>query len=228
MPGSIRARTFIRFSIYPNNESATGHYTHAEIAIRPASRVILWHAGSVDSTRPRTVALGQAGSLPHQATYPNGLFPGMLSAGKIRSTMGPYFGRFEIRMPPLSGYIHQLGMDDLPRKTVIDGIDQTSLLLLGEGHGRRHFMFHYSGGTLGAVRYKDYKVHLHAAHGGLPGMDIYNIMRDPGEKFGKMYNYLFAVTPVQNLMKSHIQMINKYPNRVSETMPKGAGITPHD
>ena len=117
---------------------------------------------------------------------------------------------------------------DIPGKRIIDGIDQTPLLLLGEGHGRRHFMFHYSGGTLGAVRYNDYKVHLHAAHGGLPGMDIYNIMRDPGEKFGKMYNYLFAVTPVQNLMKSHIQMINKYPNRISETMPKGAEITPHD
>jgi arylsulfatase len=66
------------------------------------------------------------------------------------------------------------------------------------------------------------------AHGGLPPMETYNVMRDPGEKFGKMYPYLWTVTPFQNLIKSHRLLIQKFPHRVSKTMPEGAEVTPHD
>jgi len=59
-------------------------------------------------------------------------------------------------------------------------------------------------------------------------METYNVMRDPGEKFGKMYPFLFTVTPFQNLLKEHKLMIKKFPNRKSETMPEGAEITAHD
>ena len=108
------------------------------------------------------------------------------------------------------------------------GIDQTALFLLGEDHGRRNYIFHYSGDVLGAIRYEDFKVHIKGAHGGLPGMDFYNVMRDPGEKFGELYPGLFAVTPVQIIVRGHKQMIQKFPNRVSEVTPKGAELTPHD
>ena len=119
-------------------------------------------------------------------------------------------------------------LDQIPSDRVTDGIDQTALLLLGEDHGRRNMMFHYSGGVLGAIRYEDFKVHLKAGHGGLPGMDFYNVMRDPGEKFGQLYPGLFAVTPIQMILKSHMLMVRKFPNRVSETVPQGAELTPHD
>jgi len=119
-------------------------------------------------------------------------------------------------------------LDQIPSDRVTDGIDQTALLLLGEDHGRRNVMFHYSGGVLGAIRYEDFKVHLKAGHGGLPGMDFYNVMRDPGEKFGQLYPGLFAVTPIQMILKSHMLMVRKFPNRVSETVPQGAELTPHD
>ncbi len=119
-------------------------------------------------------------------------------------------------------------MDRIPNDRITDGIDQTALLLLGEGHGRRNYMFHYSGGVLGAIRYEDFKVHLKEGHGGLPGMDFYNVMRDPGEKFGELYPGLFAVTPIQNILRDHMIMIKKFPHRVSEVTPKGAELTPHD
>jgi arylsulfatase len=119
-------------------------------------------------------------------------------------------------------------LDKIPRDRVTDGVDQTALLLLGEDHGRRNVMFHYSGGVLGAIRYEDFKVHLKAGHGGLPGMDFYNVMRDPGEKFGQLYPGLFAVTPIQMLLKGHMLTIRKFPNRTSETVPRGAELTPHD
>jgi arylsulfatase len=119
-------------------------------------------------------------------------------------------------------------LDKVPSDRVTDGVDQTALLLLGEDHGRRHMMFHYSGGTLGAIRYEDFKVHITEGHGGLPGMEFYNVMRDPGEKYGQLYPGLFAVTPIQIVLREHMQMIQKLPHRVSEVTPRGAELTPHD
>jgi arylsulfatase len=119
-------------------------------------------------------------------------------------------------------------LDKIPNDRVTDGVDQTALLLLGEDHGRRNMVFHYSGGVLGAIRYEDFKVHIKEGHGGLPGMDFYNVMRDPGEKFGQLYPGLFAVTPIQIILRDHMRLIQKYPHRVSETTPKGAELTPHD
>jgi arylsulfatase len=90
-------------------------------------------------------------------------------------------------------------------------------------------MFHYSGGHLGAVRRGDFKIHIGGEqHGGLPSMDFYNVRRDPGEKRGEFYPGLYAVTPLQNLLRSHMMLIRKFPHRISETMPRGAEITPHD
>jgi arylsulfatase len=120
-------------------------------------------------------------------------------------------------------------MKHVPSNRVTDGIDQTALLLLGEGHSRRHYMFHYSGGQIGAVRYGDFKIHIKpGGHGGLPNMEFYNVRRDPAEKRGEFYPGLYAVTPLQNLLRGHMMLIRKFPHRVSKTMPKGAEVTPHD
>ena len=43
-------------------------------------------------------------------------------------------------------------------------------------------------------------------------MDFYNIMRDPGEKFGQLYTGLFAVTPIQITLRDHIRLIQMYPH----------------
>ncbi|MEX2962802.1 sulfatase-like hydrolase/transferase [Microbulbifer sp. TYP-18] len=103
--------------------------------------------------------------------------------------------------------------EKIPGDRVTDGIDQTALLLLGEGHGRRNYMMHYSGPKLAAVRYEDFKVHLTQPKGGLPGMEFYNVKRDPGERYGKLYPGLFAVAPIQKFIGSHEALIEKFPNR---------------
>ena len=118
--------------------------------------------------------------------------------------------------------------DGIPNDRITDGVDQTALLLNGEGHSRRNFMAHYSGGTLGAIRYDKFKVHITKGHGGLPGMEFYNIVRDPGEKYGHLYPGLFAVTPIQQTLGSHMGRIQQFPHRISEVTPKGAELTPHD
>ncbi len=101
----------------------------------------------------------------------------------------------------------------IPNDRVTDGIDQTALFLFGDGHGRRNYITHYSGPVLAAIRYGDFKIHIKAAHGGLPGMDFYNVKRDPGEKFGKLYPGLFTVAPTQMFIQSHMEMIKKFPHR---------------
>jgi arylsulfatase len=119
-------------------------------------------------------------------------------------------------------------MDNIPGDRVTDGIDQTALLLLGEGHSRRNYMFHYSGPELQAIRFENFKILMTGKlKGGVPEMEFYNVVRDPGEKYGAFYAGLYAVTPMQNLIRDHLMMIKKFPHRESE-MPKGAEITPHD
>lgn len=44
-------------------------------------------------------------------------------------------------------------------------------------------------------------------------MEVYNITRDPAEKFGAMYSQLWAVAPFQQLIGKHRKMIAKYPHR---------------
>ena len=90
-------------------------------------------------------------------------------------------------------------------------------------------MFHYDGDNLGAFRWKDIKALSEGpGHGGLPGLSITNVRRDPTEKHGALYSYLWTTVPFQNMIKGHMRMIEKFPHRVSETMPKGAELTPHD
>jgi len=117
--------------------------------------------------------------------------------------------------------------DRIPDDRVTDGIHQTSLLLNGEGHSRRNYMTHYSGGVLGAIRYENFKLHIKQAKGGLPGLDFYNIVRDPGEKYGQFYPGLYAVTPMQQFMRGHMGLIQQYPHRQSG-VPAAASLTPHD
>ena len=52
-------------------------------------------------------------------------------------------------------------------------------------------------------------------------------MRDPGERYGKLYTGLFAVTPIQMFMRQHMGLIQKFPHRDPGT-PKNAELTPHD
>jgi len=102
----------------------------------------------------------------------------------------------------------------IPSDRVIDGINQISLLLNGEGFGRRNYIFHYNGDKLGAVRLDEFKMHILGIGGAIPKMEAYNIIRDPGEKFGKVYPYLFLISPIQMMVEGHMKMIKKFPHTV--------------
>ena len=102
----------------------------------------------------------------------------------------------------------------LPSDRVIDGIDQLPLLFNGEGNGRRTYQFYYSGNDLKAIRMEDHKlVIVPGSRGGLPNYEMYNLIRDPGEKYGAMYNHLWAIVPFQRMVGSHMKLIRQFPHR---------------
>ena len=106
-------------------------------------------------------------------------------------------------------------MDRIPSDRITDGIDQSAFLLKGEGHSRRNYMFHYEevfygepkGMRLAAIRYENMKQHV------LKG-EVYNIIRDPGEKMGNPTPYIWVMTPIRRLLLEHKEMMKRFPNRV--------------
>ncbi|EEE38127.1 arylsulfatase [Rhodobacteraceae bacterium KLH11] len=100
----------------------------------------------------------------------------------------------------------------VPRDRIIDGIDQTALLLNGEGNGRRDYVYVYEGPVLRSVVKQEFKMHLPAP--GQPGAaaPTYNIYRDPREEHPLVGYSLWAGASFQDMIKRHRKMIAKYPH----------------
>ncbi len=105
--------------------------------------------------------------------------------------------------------------DKIPNDRVTDGVDQSSLLLLGEQKSRRDWNFHYNHSGLEAVRKDQIKFRLHAE---VEHHFFYNLYFDPAEKFPNMVEIgLWAGSPIQKLMQDHKQMIEKFPHQKPQT-----------
>ncbi|MCP5048340.1 MAG: sulfatase-like hydrolase/transferase, partial [bacterium] len=107
-------------------------------------------------------------------------------------------------------------MDGVPRDRVIDGVDQSGVLLLGEHHGRRDYVHIYEGPTLKSVVKNKYKMHL-APPGANPitSGSFFDLYRDPREsrpmdsiKYGPWAGGQFA-----GMIKRHEALKQKYPDR---------------
>ena len=103
-------------------------------------------------------------------------------------------------------------LGQLPKDRIIDGLEQSSYLMAST-KSRREYMFHYSGKDLGAIRVGQYKRHMAASHGGLPGKDFYDIYKDPKEEHGVMGEMLWAWVPFDDITRMHNKLIEKYPHR---------------
>ena len=105
--------------------------------------------------------------------------------------------------------------DEIPTDRVIDGVDQTGVLLLGETHGRRDYLHIYDGPTLKAVVKNKYKMHLPPPGTNPIAAHIFDLTRDPREerpedsiKYGPWAGGQFA-----NMVKRHMAYKMKYPDR---------------
>jgi arylsulfatase A-like enzyme len=73
--------------------------------------------------------------------------------------------------------------DQIPTDRVIDGVDQTALMLEGETHGRRDHVFIYSGNTLKAVVKEQYKINVPGPGENPIGAKFYDLFRDTREEY---------------------------------------------
>jgi arylsulfatase len=72
--------------------------------------------------------------------------------------------------------------DEIPTDRVIDGIDQTALMLEGETNGRRDYVFLYNINTLEAVVKEQYKLALPGSIQNAILADFYDLFRDTREE----------------------------------------------
>lgn len=140
-------------------------------------------------------------------------WPGVIEAGSAAGDI--------IHVSDLFTTFARLGdaTDFIPRDRVIDGVDQTALLLEGEGNSRRDYVYVYEGPVLRSVVKQEFKMHLPPP--GLPGAaaETFNILRDPREESSQIGIALWAGASFQDMIKRHAKMIAKVPH-----LPLGKGV----
>jgi len=103
----------------------------------------------------------------------------------------------------------------IPRDRLIDGLDQTPMMMLGETHGRRDYVFIYEGPALRSVVKQQYKFHLPAPGSnpiGAPIFDLYKNPREDRPQDAIFYGVGFGGQFVA-MLKRHLGMKQKYPDR---------------
>jgi arylsulfatase len=100
----------------------------------------------------------------------------------------------------------------IPTDRVIDGIDQTALLLKGEHNGRRDYVYIYENEFLRSVVKQEFKMHVPAP--GVPGAaaPVFNLFRDPREEQAFVGLPLWSGASFQDMIMRHMMMIAKYPH----------------
>lgn len=104
-------------------------------------------------------------------------------------------------------------------------IDQTSLLVQGEGNGRRDCVYIYQNEHLRSVVKQKFKMHMPAP--GMPGAGapVFDLTRDPREMIPLIEAALWSGASFQDMVKRHMMGIRKYPHaKGGEGRPYG-GIT---
>ena len=108
----------------------------------------------------------------------------------------------------------------IPRDRVIDGVDQTALLLEGEKNGRRDWVYIYENDILRSIVKQEWKMHLPAPGMPAAAAGVYNIYRDPREQHPEIGHSLWSGASFQDMAKRHGMTIAKYPhNKLGKGKP---------
>jgi len=102
--------------------------------------------------------------------------------------------------------------EHIPTDRVIDGIDQTALLIKGEHRGRRDYVYIYENDVLRSVVKQEYKMHVPAP--GVPGAaaPVFNVYRDPREEHAHIGAALWSGASFQDMIRRHQLTIAKHPH----------------
>jgi arylsulfatase len=104
----------------------------------------------------------------------------------------------------------------VPTDRIIDGIDQTELLLEGDTHGHRDYVHIYTGNTLAATvkgRYKRHWVGLSAGASSGISPSYYDLYQDPHEKNPQMIPMIHFQGQFTAMRERHELMKKAYPDQ---------------
>lgn len=134
-------------------------------------------------------------------------WPGMIPVGEIVGDM--------IHEVDLYTTFARLGgaMEQIPGDRVVDGLDQTALLINGDTHGRRDYNFVYTGPVLAATIKGRWKRVWVGDHPGLAGAAFYDLYLDHREQFPVLIPLLHTDLAFKRMRVRHEIWKKKYPDR---------------
>jgi arylsulfatase len=134
-------------------------------------------------------------------------WPGVIKKGQVVGDMITVHDLF-------TTFIRMAGaMDKIPSDRVIDGIDQTALLLNGDTFGRRDYYHVYTGPLLAASIKQQYKRVWVGDRPGLVKNNFFDLYQDPREMRGMMAQFLWAWGPFDMMKRRHLNLKKRYPDR---------------
>ncbi len=176
------------------------------------------------------IIMGDNGNFTKYAPY-SGYSPMIYRGGKGDATEGGVRVDAFIRWPSgikADGYVGDMihvadlftslariagGLEHLPTDRVVDGVDQTPMMLLGEGKGRRDHLFIYQSNKLAAIVKEQYKLHLPGPGANLVIAPFYDLFRDPGEQQPVATPVgAWAASPFERIVERHLKWKEKYPD----------------
>lgn len=143
--------------------------------------------------------------VPAQAWWPGTIKKGQIVGDIIHET--DLFTTF-VRLAGATEYV--------PTDRIIDGIDQTALLMNGDTHSRRDHVFIYAGPRLGATVKGNYKRHWISSDpvgesSGIPAA-FYFLPADPREKTPMLLQLIHLKRPFNRMKLRHELWKQKYPD----------------
>jgi len=149
------------------------------------------------------------------------LWPGVIEPGQVVGDMIHQVDLFTTfaRLAGATKYI--------PTDRIIDGIDQTELLMKGDTHGRRDYNFIYQGPVLAASTKDHYKMHWVSkdpsqANSGITA--VYDLYNDHREVHPVVVGGFHMKEPFKRMRARHELWKEKYPDRHHKRAPAYTGI----
>jgi arylsulfatase len=138
-------------------------------------------------------------------------WPGVIEPGQIVGDI--------IHVSDLFTSFARLGgaMEYIPTDRIIDGVDQTSLFLNGDGNSRRDYVMIYQGPNLAAGVKGRFKRDWKNSTPGLSLNEFYDLYTDPREEDGEMIEQFHVKSMFNRQLQRHELWIKKYPNRPDAT-----------
>jgi arylsulfatase len=146
-------------------------------------------------------------------------WPNMIEADSVAGDI--------IHVSDLFTTIARLGdsMDEIPRDRIIDGVDQTSLLLNGDTHSRRDYIFLYEINSLKAVVKEQYKLDLSSGVENAILAKFYDLFRDTREEWPVSTEVgAWGGAKFVRMVQRHLQRKQKYPDQPPATGMPYLGI----